>query len=109
MKVRLAGMEPDDVAWEERGYRIMVGDNCRMDIPVDMRNLTSYRATLAHKINHSFDPNCEFWEVTHPVFGYIPCVRALYDLDGGIELTVHYNYMLDDCPFWSDELDLSFS
>ena len=34
------------------------------------------------------------------MFGLIPCVRALADLAGGVELTVHYNYMLDDCPAW---------
>ena len=93
-------MEPEEASWSERSYRIMVGDSTRMDIPEDMRDLTNYRATMAHKINHSFDPNCEFWEVTHPVFGYVPCVHTLYDLDGGCELTVHYNYMLDDCPDW---------
>ena len=99
-------MEPDDIPWEDRSYRIMVGDNCRMDIPIEMRDISSYRATMAHKINHSFEPNSEFWEVTHPVYGYIPCVRTLYDLDGGIELTVHYNYMLDDCPDWYNKISL---
>ena len=53
------------------------------------------------QVQHSFQPNCELWETTHPVFGYIPCVRTLHSLDGGEELTVNYNYMLDDCPQWS--------
>ena len=98
--VRLAGMEPDGVSWDERSYRIMLGEDTRMDIPDTMRQLTQYRATLGHKIQHSFDPNCEFWETYHPVFGQVPCVRTLHDVPGGVELTVHYNYMLDDCPQW---------
>ena len=61
--IRMDGLEPDDVDWDERGYRIMLGDNMRMDIPLDMRSTTQYRATLAHKVQHSFNPNCEFWEV----------------------------------------------
>ena len=99
--VRLPGLEPEGVSWEDRGYRIMVGEDARMDIPSYMRMTSQYRASLGHKIQHSFNPNCEFWEVTHPVFGYIPCVRTLEDLPGGLEVTVHYNYMLDDCPAWS--------
>ena len=78
----------------------MLGEDRRMDIPEDMRLTSQYRASLGHKVQHSFQPNCEFWEVTHPVFGYIPCVRTLQPLSGGEELTVNYNYMLDDCPPW---------
>ena len=44
--------------------RIMLGENSRMDIPEDMRLTSQYRASLAHKVQHSFHPNCEFWEVS---------------------------------------------
>ena len=51
-------------------------------------------------MQHSFCPNSELWEAAHPVFGLVPCVRTLGALEGGLEVTVHYNYMLDDCPPW---------
>ena len=34
--------------------------------PQDMRSLSCYRATLAHKCNHSFTPNCRWGRVDHP-------------------------------------------
>ena len=51
-----------------------------MDVPEDMRLTSQYRATLGHKVQHSFQPNCEFWEVSsivvlilassHEIFNY---------------------------------------
>ena len=38
------------MAWEDRGYRIMLREDSRMDIPEDMRLTSQYRATLAHKV-----------------------------------------------------------
>ena len=120
--LRLPGLEPEDASWEDRGYRIMVGEDARMDVPEAARSTLEYRASLGHKIQHSFSPNCEFWEVPilsyrvpslsqycrlqteHPVFGHIPCIRTLVELPGGVEITVNYNYMLDDCPQWYSEL-----
>ena len=102
--VRLEGLEPEDASWDERSYRISLSNETRMDIPEDMRDTKQYKATLAHKIQHSFDANCEFWEYWHPVHGLIPCVRTLQDIPGGLELTVNYNYMLDDCPSWYSDL-----
>ena len=61
--LRLPGLELEDVDWEDRGYRIMVGEDARMDIPEAERSTSVYRASLGHKIQHSFSPNCEFWEV----------------------------------------------
>ena len=65
------------MSWDDRGYRISLSDETRMDIPETMRQTHQYRASLGHKIQHSFDPNCEFWEIFHPVFGLIPCIRTL--------------------------------
>ena len=70
-------MEPCDVDWGERSYRIGLGENrcghllycsgtyChrRLDIPPSMRTLEAYSASLGHKVQHSFRPNCELWEV----------------------------------------------
>ena len=46
-----------------QGSMIMLGEDRRMDIPEDMRDTSQYRASLGHKVQHSFQPNCEFWEV----------------------------------------------
>ena len=37
----------------------------------------AYSATKAHKINHSFQPNCEWTHADHPCFGRIPAVRTI--------------------------------
>ena len=62
-------------------YRVHVNGNVDIDIPEvgvlfrppssssfpqDMRSLSCYRATLAHKCNHSFTPNCRWGRVDHP-------------------------------------------
>ena len=54
-----------------------------MDIPPDFVSLNRYRATLAHKINHSFDPNCRWGVINHPTFGRVPRVVTLKDLKAG--------------------------
>ena len=45
--VRLAGLEPEGGSWEDKGYRIMVGEDARMDIPSHMRILY-YTTTLLY-------------------------------------------------------------
>ena len=37
-----------------------------VDIPMECIDLDNYRASLAHKANHSFSPNCKFVAVDHP-------------------------------------------
>ncbi len=37
-----------------------------VDIPMECIDLEAYRASLAHKANHSFNPNCKFISVDHP-------------------------------------------
>ena len=48
----------------------------RMDIPAEYISVAKYRATLGHKLNHSFRANCEEWFLDHPRFGIIPCERT---------------------------------
>ena len=94
-------------SWEECSYRIFIRRNEDdeeeedvLDIPRHLRDTSSYCATLAHKINHSFRPNCKFSDYHHPVYGHIRCVVSLSHLTSGTEISVHYNYCLDDCPQW---------
>ena len=61
-----------------------------LDIPPECVPLENYRASLGHKINHSFQPNCKWDQMLHPTFGRIPSVITLMDLKAGTELTCHY-------------------
>ena len=103
------GTHPDD--WDLCGYSIGYYESTTaekgwgdLDIPFQFRSLASYSATLAHKMNHSFQNNCTFSDLNHPIYGYIPCTITTKDVRAGEELFVHYHYTLDDCPTWYEEL-----
>ena len=108
-----AGDEDDN--WEDCSYRIFVEidedatdieceNRERMDMPEEYRSLDKYCATLAHKINHSFNPNCRFGKFHHPIFGPIPSVITTQFIPKGTELFCYYKYLLDDCPQWYADL-----
>ena len=61
-----------------------------MDIPPEYISIKNYKATLGHKINHSFDPNCRWDIIEHPVFGRIPRIVTIKDIKADEELTCHY-------------------
>jgi len=52
-------------------YRIRLNGDLDMDIPKGYHLTSQYSATLAHKANHSFVPNCEWTLFEHPRFGLI--------------------------------------
>ena len=59
-------------------------------------NISSYRATLAHKANHSFlKHNCKFISVIHPRHGPIAAIQSLRTIAKGEELLVFYGYRPD--------------
>ena len=72
-----------------------------MDIPEQFWPAEAYCASLAHKTNHSFRPNCEFGRFQHPVFG-LACLalRTLVPVQAGTELFVHYRYTASYAPQW---------
>merc|ERR1719150_1815621 len=92
------------VDWDTEANAYKIFDPTRahgtVDIPPALRSLAAYTASLAHKTNHSFVPNCEFDEFHHPRFGLVPCLRALHDIGPGEEIFVWYGYDLDYCPQW---------
>ena len=110
------GIRPMDTGsddWEECAYRIFMrkedaeddqDDQDILDIPSHLRDVSQYAATLAHKVNHSFRPNCRFSDFHHPLHGLIRSVVTLQRLEAGAELYVHYNYSLEDCPDWYSAL-----
>ena len=53
-------------------------------------HVRSYTATLGHKMNHSFVPNCSEWFLDHPRFGVIPCERTIRHIEKGEELLLDY-------------------
>ena len=93
--------------WDDCAYRIFIdpGDNLdRMDVPKEFLSIDVYCATLGHKVNHSFHPNCDFGTFIHPRFGRIPCIVALVGLSEGDELFCYYHYALNECPKWYSDL-----
>ena len=64
-----------------------------IDVPPEYWALSKYRATLAHKINHSIkDANTEFGYAIHPRFGPIRTVVATQFIPKGNQLLVDYEY-----------------
>ena len=108
----------DDEEHERNAYNIALdlgGDeeNLCIDIPPDMGgDVTKYNATLAHKVNHSFEPNSEFVLFSaHPVLGTIMAITALEDMEAGLEITVNYGYNFTaepDQPEWFRQLWIDY-
>ena len=68
----------------------------KLNILEEHWNITSYRATLAHKANHSFlKYNCKFISVIHPRHGPIVAIKSLKRVAKGEEPLVSYGYGTD--------------
>ena len=83
-------------------------DNFCLDLPPHLGNdVNKYNATLGHKLNHSFEPNTEFFLFSvHPILGTTMAISALENISPGSELTVNYGYDLEsdpDHPEWFKE------
>ncbi|TRY63804.1 hypothetical protein TCAL_15195 [Tigriopus californicus] len=98
--------------WSTSGYKIFVNADFksgeRMNIPLEYVSLENYCATLGHKVNHSFEPNCTEWFIDHPRFGVIPCERTSKDIKTGDELFLDYEYDPYNCPEWFEGALRSF-
>ena len=81
-------------------HRIQCGAETDLDILPGQESLSVYSASLGHKINNSFSNNCRFTQFWHPRFGNIMSVVAVDDISAGEELSVCYNYKLDQAPAW---------
>ena len=88
--------------WVVSAYRIEdpTRDKGSLDIPEEFRDFENYRASLAHKTNHSFLPSAEIDDFVHPRFGLIPCIVSQTDIDVDEEIFIHYGYGLNHCPEW---------
>ena len=75
-----------------------------IDVPPEYVSTKAYKASAAHKCNHSFTPNAKFSLFDHPRFGPIPAVETIADIKEGEEITVSYDYAMDDAPPWYQDL-----
>ena len=92
--------------WDHNSYKIRLNEKKKqiLDIPAEFRSVRSYSASLAHKVNHSFFPNCRFSDFSHPRFGRILCVKTTKAVKKGEEFFCNYGYNLADCPMWYKDL-----
>ena len=73
-----------------------------MNVPPEYWSLDKYRATLGHKVNHSFKkPNTEFGNAIHPRFGPIRTIVATENIKRGEEILCDYAYSEESAiPIW---------
>lgn len=90
-----------------------------MDLPPEYHSYSTYNSTSAHKLNHSFKPNCAWTNFQHPAYGLVPRYGKLNKLQVhfyfsvyifsvstielvkvGEELTVHYMMDMENAPDW---------
>jgi len=68
-------------------------------------SLQRYRATLGHKINHSFyGSNCRFEIFYHARFGFVHAVKSTQPIRKDSEILCHYNLPYDGSPHWYQEM-----
>lgn len=78
-----------------------------LDLPAPhYDNIVNYRASLGHKVNHSFQPNSRFGYVKNPRFGETRCLAATKNIYKGQEILVNYSYSLTGAhiPRWYRKL-----
>ncbi|XP_077135324.1 histone-lysine N-methyltransferase SETD7 isoform X2 [Ranitomeya variabilis] len=90
--VRITHQEVDSRDWSLNGNTISLDDETVIDVPDPYNITTKYSASLGHKANHAFSPNCIYDTFVHPRFGLIKCIRTIAAVEKDEELTVAYGY-----------------
>ncbi|XP_024116136.1 histone-lysine N-methyltransferase SETD7 isoform X1 [Oryzias melastigma] len=90
--VRITHSEVDSRDWALNGNTISLDEDTVIDVPKPFDQTERYCASLGHKANHSFTPNCKYDPFVHPRFGQIKCIRTLRAVQKDEELTVAYGY-----------------
>ena len=72
-----------------------------LDLPPSYCSTQTYQASLAHKANHSFQPNSGFVRFQHPRYG-LGClaIKTFKLIKAGEEIFVNYRYNPDSAPIW---------
>ncbi|XP_060783257.1 histone-lysine N-methyltransferase SETD7 isoform X1 [Neoarius graeffei] len=90
--VRITHTEVDARDWSMNGNTISLDEETVIDVPEPFNHTENYCASLGHKANHSFTPNCKYDPFVHPRFGPIKCIRTIRAVHEDEELTVAYGY-----------------
>ena len=100
------GIEEEEKIYERLSYNIHMpeDEDFFIDLPPSKADLSVYCASLGHKVNHSFIPNCRFGTMFHPRWGRVRTVETMEEVEEGQELLVDYGYDLLRCPEWYREL-----
>lgn len=115
--------KPDDhdpyVGENTTGYSIMIEsvkpwqkDNVEsdhMDILPKYQSYEDYSSTSGHKINHSFNPNCDWADAVHPCYERIPAIRTIFNIEQGEELFIHYMIDMEEAKQWYKDVWENFS
>lgn len=97
------GYKSERRRWSENSNTIALIDDdpAQADVDIDVgecwATTATYRASLAHKVNHTFPEgqrNAKYDMCLHPRFGLIKCVRTTKPVPAGGELFVDYGYTL---------------
>ena len=78
----------------------------KIHIPGPYWDISNFRATLGHKINHSFKyQKSAYGKAFHPRFGNIRSVYAIADINRGEEILINYGYRVGTMvPQWFSDL-----
>ncbi|MGH0127016.1 UNVERIFIED_CONTAM: hypothetical protein FKN15_027876 [Acipenser sinensis] len=90
--VRITHETVDSRDWSLNRNTISLDEDTVLDVPEPYNNVKRYSASLGHKANHSFTPNCIYDPFVHPRFGPIKCIRTLRAVESDEELMVAYGY-----------------
>lgn len=86
-------------------YKIKIDSNNTyyIDLPLEVgRDTGLYRASLGHKVNHSFTPNCRYRQMQHPRWGEIVGIFTTRLVKENEEFLCNYGYDIDThlVPDW---------
>merc|ERR1719378_623903 len=95
------------LSFKKKVFCKKVGEH--MDLPPEFHSFQNYSTTSAHKLNHSFKPNCAWSNIQHPCYGFVPSVITLQDVRQGEELTIHYMMDMEEASEWYLEAWEKFS
>lgn len=90
--MRITHSQVDGRDWALNGNTISLDEDTVIDVPQPFDQTEKYCASLGHKANHSFTPNCKYDPYVHPRFGPIKCIRTIRAVEKDEELTVAYGY-----------------
>ena len=92
--------------WDVMRNLMSFDGSVKIHIPEPYWNISNFRSTLGHKVNHSFkNAKTIYGNAFHPRFGNIRSIYAEKDITRGEEIFVNYGYRPGgNVPGWVSEL-----